>query len=152
MRCPFCNNEDTKVVDSRLVSEGEQVRRRRECNVCNERYTTYETIELSLPRVVKQNGSSEPFNQEKLQSGMLKSLEKRPVRMEQVTAIINKIIRKLRACGEREIAARKLGEWVMLELYDLDEVAYVRFASVYRRFQDVEEFTKEVAKIEHNNK
>ncbi len=147
MHCPRCRSQDTKVIDSRLVGEGEQVRRRRECIVCEERFTTYETIELNMPRVVKRDGSCVQFREEKLRGGMLRSLEKRPVRTEQVDAAVNKILNRVRASGEREIETQVLGEWVMAELRALDEVAYVRFASVYKRFQDVDEFREEIARL-----
>jgi transcriptional repressor NrdR len=140
MHCPFCNAVDTKVIDSRLVAEGNQVRRRRECITCAERFTTFETAELVMPRVVKQNGEREPFNEDKLRSGMLKALEKRPVSIEQVDEAISRINHALRALGEREVSSKLLGEKVMQELRRLDEVAYVRFASVYRSFKDLNEF------------
>jgi len=149
MQCPFCRTNDTKVIDSRLVGEGNEVRRRRECIVCEERFTTYETIELSLPRVVKRDGSCVQFREEKLRAGILRALEKRPVRTELVDASINRIMYRLRALGEREIETKILGEWVMTELRALDEVAYVRFASVYRRFQDVNEFQQEIARLQN---
>ncbi len=148
MRCPFCATEDTKVVDSRLVGEGDQVRRRRECVGCNARFTTYETMELYLPRLLKRDGCCEQFREEKLRAGVLRALEKRPVRTEQVDAALSRVIDKLRACTEREVETQVLGEWVMEELKALDEIAYVRFASVYRRFQDVNEFTQEIARLE----
>lgn len=149
MLCPFCQAQDTKVIDSRLVTEGNHVRRRRECILCSERFTTYETIELSLPRLVKRDGSCEQFREEKLRDGILKSLEKRPVRSEQVDAAITRILNRLKAWGEREIETKILGEWVMNELRAIDEVAYVRFASVYRRFQDIKEFREEIAKLQN---
>lgn len=148
MLCPFCQAQDTKVIDSRLVVEGNQVRRRRECILCAERFTTYETIELDLPRLIKRDGSCEQFREEKLRNGILRSLEKRPARSDQVDAAINRIIHRLRTYGEREVETRLLGEWVMLELRAIDEVAYVRFASVYRRFQDVNEFRDEIARLQ----
>ncbi len=152
MRCPFCVADDTKVVDSRLVTEGNQVRRRRECLDCNARFTTYEAVERSLPRILKRDGRCEEFRSEKLRSGVLRALEKRPVRIEQVDALLNRIQEKLHAVGEREVEARVLGEWLMDELKELDEIAYVRFASVYRRFQDVNEFSVEIARLlEHAN-
>lgn len=151
MQCPFCQTQDTKVIDSRLVGEGEAVRRRRECIVCVERFTTYETVELSLPRLIKRDGSCVQFREEKLRAGMLRALEKRAVRGEQVDAAINRIISRLRATGEGEIETQTLGEWVMAELRLLDEVAYLRFASVYRRFQDIDEFQAEVAKLKNKN-
>lgn len=147
MRCPFCFEQDTKVIDSRLAGEGEQVRRRRECLGCAERFTTYESAELTLPRMVKRDASREPFDEEKLRQGLLKALEKRAVPMEQVETAICRIKRRLQACGEREIATRVLGEWIMDELQDLDDVAYVRFASVYRSFQDVSAFEQEIEKL-----
>ncbi len=141
MRCPFCGAQDTRVLDSRLANEGDQVRRRRECNVCKERFTTHEVAELSLPRIVKRDGISEPFEEKKLRSGMLRALEKRPVSSDDIEAAISRIKNELRAKGEREIPAQELGEQVMKELRLLDHVAFVRFASVYRSFQDVSEFT-----------
>jgi transcriptional repressor NrdR len=148
MQCPFCSKPDTKVIDSRLVSEGAQVRRRRECVVCGERFTTYESAELLMPRLIKSDGSREPFNQEKLASGLLKALEKRPVNMEQVEAAIDHIKHNLRVTGEREVPSRIVGELVMNELKALDPVAFVRFASVYRSFQDVSEFRVEIDRLE----
>jgi transcriptional repressor NrdR len=148
MRCPFCNAQDTRVIDSRLASEGSQVRRRRECLTCGERFTTFESAELVMPRIVKSNGSREPFNDEKLTTGIMRALEKRPVASERVDAVISRIHHRLRACGEREIPSRQLGEWVMEALRDLDQVAYVRFASVYRSFQDVNEFREEIERLE----
>ena len=141
MRCPFCAAQDTRVLDSRLVNEGDQVRRRRECNVCKERFTTFETAELTLPRVIKRDGVREPFEERKLRSGMLKALEKRPVGGDAIEAAINRIKKELMEMGDREIPVQALGEKVMKELSLLDHVAYVRFASVYRSFQDVSEFT-----------
>ena len=148
MRCPFCGDPETKVIDSRLASEGDSVRRRRECLTCGERFTTYETAELVLPRIIKQDGSREPFDEDKLRSGMLRALEKRPVGTEAIEASINRVKHQLRASGEREIKSRQLGEWLMDELRDLDEVAYVRFASVYRSFQDVNAFREEIERLQ----
>lgn len=148
MHCPFCNAQDTKVIDSRLVAEGEQVRRRRECNACGERYTTYETAELVMPRIIKQNGNREPFDEMKLRAGLQRALEKRPVSVEDIEASITRIKQSLRAVGEREIPSRKLGDYVMDELKELDQVAYVRFASVYRSFQDLNEFRSEIDRLE----
>lgn len=147
MRCPYCSEDETKVIDSRLVTEGDQVRRRRECQACSERFTTYETAELLLPKVVKQDGVREPFNEEKLKAGMLRALEKRPVSVEQIEAALNHIKHDLMATGEREVSSLKIGEKVMHYLRELDHVAYVRFASVYRSFQDLEEFRKEIDKL-----
>ena len=142
--CPFCSDSETKVNDSRLVSDGSQVRRRRECQRCGERFTTFETAELVLPRVIKNNGSRQPFDEEKLRSGLLRALEKRPVDLETIDATIDRIKHGLRDTGEREVGTRQVGELVMKELRELDDVAYVRFASVYRSFQDVNEFRREI--------
>ena len=147
MHCPFCNAIDTKVIDSRLVAEGNQVRRRRECITCEERFTTFESAELVMPRLIKQNGEREPFNEDKLRSGIQKALEKRPVSMEQVENAVNHIKHELRASGEREVPSALIGEKVMNELQKLDEVAYVRFASVYRSFKDLNEFREEIDRI-----
>lgn len=151
MHCPFCQAVDTKVIDSRLVSEGTQVRRRRECTACNERFTTYELAELVMPRIIKSDGSRQPFDQEKLQGGVLRALEKRPVATEKIDQAIAHIISRLRATGEREVLSKQLGEWVMEELRKLDHVAYVRFASVYRSFQDVKEFNEEIKRLNTEN-
>ena len=148
MHCPFCGEEDTRVIDSRLVSHGEQVRRRRECSSCSERFTTYELAELLMPRIIKQNGAREPFNEDKLRAGFLRALEKRPVSLEDTEAEINQIKHSLRAMGEREIKSRILGELVMDRLKSLDQVAYVRFASVYRSFQDIAEFRDAIERLE----
>ena len=148
MHCPFCAAEDTKVIDSRLVAEGDQVRRRRECLSCAERYTTYETAELVMPRVIKQNGDREPFDEEKLRAGLLRALERRPVSVEDIEADINHIKHALRAMGEREVPSLVVGELVMESLKKLDQVAYVRFASVYRSFQDIAEFRDEIERLE----
>ena len=147
MFCPFCAAQDTKVIDSRLVADGWQVRRRRECLSCNERFTTFETAELVMPRLVKSDGTRQPFDEAKLRAGMLRALEKRPVSMEDLEAGISRICHRLRATGERELPARELGEFVMEELQQLDDVAYVRFASVYRSFQDISEFSAEVDRL-----
>ncbi|HZJ93991.1 MAG TPA: transcriptional regulator NrdR [Thiopseudomonas sp.] len=144
MYCPFCGANDTKVIDSRLVTNGDQVRRRRECLLCEERFTTFETADLVLPRLIKQDGSRQPFDEEKLRAGMLRALEKRPVSLERLEEAVARIKRKLRATGEREVQSLVVGELVMNELKKLDEVAYIRFASVYRRFQDLNEFRKEI--------
>jgi len=149
MLCPFCGKPDTKVIDSRLVSEGAQVRRRRECSDCGERYTTYESAELVMPGLIKTDSSREPFNEEKLLSGLHKALEKRPVSLEDVEAAVGRIKHKLRGTGEREVSSRVLGELVMEELKGLDPVAYVRFASVYRSFEDISEFRKEIERLEN---
>jgi transcriptional repressor NrdR len=148
MRCPFCGEQDTKVIDSRLTGDGDQVRRRRECLSCAERFTTYETAELSLPRVVKRDGRREPFSDNKLRKGMLHALEKRSVEMDHIEAIVNRIKRRMLAAGEREVPSRQIGEWVMEELRGLDQVAYVRFASVYRSFEDVRAFQEIIEGLE----
>ncbi len=148
MHCPFCRAQDTKVTDSRLVAEGGQVRRRRECLHCGERFTTFEAAELAMPRVVKQDGTFQPFDDEKLRRGMLRALEKRPVSIEQIDTALNHIKNKLRASGERELASKVVGELVMETLKELDQVAYVRFASVYRSFKDIEEFRRELDKLQ----
>ncbi len=148
MHCPFCNADDTKVIDSRLVADGAQVRRRRECQQCSERFTSYESAELVMPRIVKRDGTREPFNDNKLRNSMLTAIQKRPVSAEQVEAAISHISARLRATGERELPSQAVGEAMMEELRKLDEVAYVRFASVYRNFRDINEFRAEVERLE----
>ena len=148
MHCPFCNAEATKVIDSRLVADGNQVRRRRECQQCHERYTTYETAELLMPRIIKGAGSRVPFDDFKLRTGMQKALEKRPVSVEDIEAAINQVKHSLQATGEREVPAHTVGSLVMEQLQRLDKVAYVRFASVYRDFKDLDEFRAEIDKLE----
>lgn len=150
MFCPFCHAQDTKVVDSRLNEDGAQVRRRRECLECSERFTTYETAELILPRVVKRDGKRSAFDSEKLRAGMLRALEKRPVSMEQVEESINQILHQLRSKGEREVSSQYVGELVMDALRQLDKVAYVRFASVYRSFEDVNAFHEEIQRLQEH--
>ncbi|MGI1679744.1 MAG: transcriptional regulator NrdR [Cellvibrionaceae bacterium] len=147
MHCPFCSADDTKVIDSRLVSEGDQVRRRRECLSCRERFTTYEVAELLMPRVIKTDGTREPFDDAKLRAGLHRALEKRPVSMEDIESSISQIKHNLQTTGERELPSRTVGEMVMEQLRQLDQVAYVRFASVYRSFQDVEEFRHEIDRL-----
>ncbi|RUR27780.1 transcriptional regulator NrdR [Vreelandella andesensis] len=147
MHCPFCGANDTRVTDSRLVADGDQVRRRRQCVSCNERFTTYETAELIMPRVVKSDGSRETFNESKLRAGMLRALEKRPVSAEAIEAAVERIRQSLRARGDREVNARDIGEAVMKALSKLDQVAYIRFASVYRKFQDLDEFRAEIDRL-----
>jgi len=149
MRCPFCEAEDTKVIDSRLASAGASVRRRRECMNCNERFTTFETAELVLPRIIKNDGKHEPFDEEKLKRGFARALEKRPVAYDDIDSAISRIKQRLHTCGERDLSSRILGEWVMKELRQLDEVAYVRFASVYRSFQDINAFQEEIARLQN---
>lgn len=148
MHCPFCNHEDTKVIDSRLAGEGRQVRRRRECQRCGERYTTYETAELVMPRVVKRDGRREPFDEAKLRNGIAKALEKRPIKSEVVEESIERLLHRLQTMGEREVNGRFIGDMVMEELRGLDEVAYVRYASVYRSFQDIADFREEVERLQ----
>ncbi|HBE92202.1 MAG TPA: transcriptional regulator NrdR [Gammaproteobacteria bacterium] len=144
MHCPFCNTEDTKVIDSRLSMEGDGVRRRRECLNCHERFTTFERAELRFPSIKKSNGKREDFSEEKLRRGMQRALQKRPVDTDSIDHAVSRILHKLITAGEREIDSSQLGEWVIEELAQLDDVAYVRFASVYRRFQDLDAFRKEL--------
>ena len=147
MRCPFCTEPETRVIDSRLVGDGDQIRRRRECTACQERFTTYEAAELNLPRVIKSDGRREPYREEKLRTGLLRALEKRPVPSERVEHAVAEIKRSLRSGGEREVASRLIGDLVMAELRSLDRVAFVRFASVYRSFQDVQAFVDEIERL-----
>ncbi|RHW77606.1 transcriptional regulator NrdR [Colwellia sp. RSH04] len=147
MYCPFCSALETKVIDSRLVADGHQVRRRRECLACHERYTTFESAELVMPRIIKRDGTREPFNEEKMASGLMRALEKRPVGTEQVEAAINKLKSQMRATGEREITSEMLGNLIMAQLKELDKVAYLRFASVYLSFEDISEFADEIARL-----
>lgn len=139
------------MIDSRLAREGDQVRRRRECGQCGERFTTFESAELLMPRMVKQDGTREPFDEDKMRTGMLRALEKRPVDTERVEAAIHRIIRNIRAQGEREVPSRSVGEWVMEELRELDKVAFVRFASVYRSFEDVSAFREVIDGLEDSS-
>ncbi len=151
MHCIYCSAPDTRVIDSRLVGDnGEQVRRRRECVQCFERFTSYETAELTLPRIIKRDGSRAPFDEEKLRRGFLRALEKRPIGSEQVEKAISRIRKKLQGSGEREVQSLLIGEWVMQELKNIDQVAYVRFASVYRSFEDVHAFQREIASLQEN--
>jgi transcriptional repressor NrdR len=152
MYCPFCSAADTKVIDSRLIREGNQTRRRRECSDCKERFTTYETAEFSLPRIIKRDGRRMPFSEEKLRAGILRALEKRPISMEQIETAVMRIMRKAMTAGEREIPSAQMGEWVMEELHQLDQVAYVRFASVYRSFKDIDEFRIEISRLRKHAK
>ncbi len=144
MYCPFCHANDTKVIDSRLVAEGAQVRRRRQCLVCHERFTTFESAELIMPMIIKRDGRRKLFQVDNMRAGMLRALEKRPVSADALEEAIVAIMQKIRRTGEREIDSREIGEWVMDELYRLDHIAYVRFASVYKRFQDVSEFRQAI--------
>ena len=147
MRCPFCQSDETKVLETRLVADGAQVRRRRECAACHERYLTRETVDLNLPRLIKREGTRESFDEDKLRYGLLKALEKRPINATQIETSVHNIMHKLRTQSEHEVSSNKIGEWVMTELKALDEVAYIRFASVYRQFQDIEAFRKEIDKL-----
>jgi len=147
VHCPFCNHSDTKVIDSRLAGEGRQVRRRRECLACAERFTTFETPELVLPAVMKRDRRREPFDGQKLREGMLSALQKRPVPAEAIEEAIERILHRLQTVGEREIESSFIGDLVMEELHALDEVAYVRFASIYRSFQDITEFQDEIDRL-----
>ncbi|SHE86996.1 transcriptional regulator NrdR [Vibrio gazogenes] len=148
MHCPFCSENDTKVIDSRLVADGHQVRRRRQCLACHERFTTFETAELVMPRVIKSNGNREPFDEDKMINGMLRALEKRPVSADSIDLSISTIKSRLRATGEREVPSDLIGNLVMEQLKELDKVAYIRFASVYRSFEDIREFGEEIARLE----
>ncbi|HBS27068.1 MAG TPA: transcriptional regulator NrdR [Gammaproteobacteria bacterium] len=148
MHCPFCRHTDTKVIDSRLAGEGEQIRRRRECLDCGERFTTYESAELNMPRLVKRDGRREGFDEEKLRRGVLFALEKRPVKTEHVEQAINQVKKRLMSSGDKEINTRRLGDWVMDELLKLDQVAYIRFASVYLSFEDMDAFRETIEQLE----
>ena len=147
MKCPFCSYEESKVIDSRLVADSSQIRRRRECTKCNERWTTFELAELLMPKIVKHDKSRVPFDEIKLKEGISRSLEKRPVSEEDFETLIEQIKRDIRGFGEREVSSRVIGETVMKHLRKIDEVAFVRFASVYRSFQDPLEFSEEVKKL-----
>ena len=151
MWCPFCNHTDTRVVDSRLTSDGFQIRRRRECAECGARFNTYETPALKAPNVIKSDGSREAFNEDKLRGGIVKALEKRPVETQEVERAIRKLVRLVRTLEESEISSQQIGDWVASELSRLDQVAYVRFASVYRRFEDVQAFREEIERLERLN-
>ena len=148
MHCPFCSENDTKVIDSRLVADGHQDRRRRQCLACSERFTTFESAELVMPKVIKSNGNREPFNEDKMVGGVQRALEKRPVSADAIELAISTIKSQLRATGEREVPTEMIGNLVMDQLKELDKVAYIRFASVYRSFEDIREFGEEIAKLE----
>jgi len=148
MKCPFCGEFDTQVIDSRVNDEGDSIRRRRRCSVCDKRFTTYETAELQMPQVVKQNGNREEFNRDKLRLSFTRALHKRPVPTEYVDRALDHIVQKILGQGEREINARDLGEIVMQELRVMDKVAYIRFASVYRSFQDVDDFNNVIRDLD----
>ncbi len=148
MQCPFCKNPDTRVVDSRLAEDGTQVRRRRECEKCDGRFTTFEREQLAMPNIIKRSGDPEPFSEDKLRRGMESAVYKRAITAEQLDHAIENIKRKLRETNDREVLSPKLGEWVMEELRDLDHVAYVRFASIYRSFEDVNAFSEEIQRLQ----
>jgi transcriptional repressor NrdR len=148
MKCPFCGSAETQVIDSRVSEPGDSIRRRRRCLDCQKRFTTYETVELRLPQVVKTNGNRSEFDKEKIRVGFARALHKRPVPTEFVDAAIDRIVAQVLALGEREIASRRIGEMVMQELYKLDKVAYIRFASVYRSFSDVSDFRDALREVE----
>lgn len=148
MKCPFCNAGDTHVIDSRESEDGHKIRRRRRCHACDKRFTTYETVELRLPQVVKHDGSRTEFDRNKLLIGFKRALHKRPVPTSYVDAAIDRIVQKLLAMGEREVTSRSIGESVMEELYRLDKVAYIRFASVYKSFQDVDDFRNAIKEVQ----
>jgi transcriptional repressor NrdR len=149
MKCPFCGADDTQVVDSRLNEEGNSIRRRRRCQVCDKRFTTYETAELHLPQVVKQNGTREEFKREKLRVSFTRALHKRPVPTDYVDKALDRIVQKILGLGAREVPARLLGETVMQELKQMDQVAYIRFASVYRSFSDVDDFHNAIRDLDN---
>ena len=148
MRCPFCSDLNTRVIDSRLAADGDQVRRRRKCGACGERFTTYEAAELTMPPVVKSDNAREAFNEPKLRGGMLRALEKRPVATDEVESAIIRIKKKILSRGEREISSSLMGDFVMDELHKLDDVAYIRFASVYLSFNDLSEFRDVINRLE----
>jgi transcriptional repressor NrdR len=148
MKCPFCSADDTSVIDSRVSEEGDRIRRRRRCLTCDKRFTTYETVELRMPQVVKQDGNRAEFDRDKLLTSFMRALHKRPVPTCEVDAAMDRIVQKLLSLGEREIPSRKIGEMVMEELYKLDKVAYIRFASVYRSFQDAHDFHSVIKELQ----
>ncbi|MDH5480569.1 MAG: transcriptional regulator NrdR [Nitrosomonas sp.] len=148
MKCPFCNADDTNVIDSRVSEDGNKIRRRRRCHTCDKRFTTYETVELRLPQVVKHDGNRTEFDRNKLLTGFKRALHKRPVPTADVDAAIDRIVHKFLSLGEREVSSRSIGESVMDELYKLDEVAYIRFASVYKSFQDVDDFRDAIKEVQ----
>jgi transcriptional repressor NrdR len=148
VKCPFCNGPDTQVIDSRESEEGESIRRRRRCVACEKRFTTYETVELRMPQMIKSNGTREEFNEDKLRTGFLRALHRRPVPTNLVEDAISRIVQKVLSLGEREVQSRRIGEMVMKELYKLDKVAYIRFASVYKDFQDVDDFRDVIKEVQ----
>ncbi len=152
MKCPACQFADTKVVDSRVTKDGAAIRRRRECLRCGYRFTTYERVEMQLPMVIKRDGRREPFSREKVIEGIRKACQKRPISMDQIEAFVNELERELVETGEREIPSTAIGERIMAKLHEWDDVAYVRFASVYRQFQDVKEFLEQIQKLIESKK
>ena len=150
MHCPYCQHTDTRVIDSRVSEDGATIRRRRECEACGERFSTLENIEIKLPAVIKSDGRRDTFDARKLRAGFDRALQKRPVSEEQIEAAVRAVIHAIRMSGEREIASRRIGEFVMNELRKLDHVGYVRFASVYRSFEDVADFREEIEKLERD--
>lgn len=150
MHCPFCQCVDTRVIDSRVSDDGGSIRRRRECEQCGERFNTFETAEVKLPNVVKSDGRREPFDEAKLRTGFRRALQKRPVESERVDAAVRAVVAELRRSSEREVPSLRIGELVMHELNQLDHVAYVRFASVYRSFEDVQAFREEIERLERD--
>ncbi|MFB2538515.1 MULTISPECIES: transcriptional regulator NrdR [unclassified Acinetobacter] len=151
MHCPFCNTPDSKVIDSRLAAHGAQIRRRRECLNCLERFTTFESYEVVMPRVIKANGRNEPFDEQKLRRSLMHALQKRPVTQEQIETALSTIQKQIRSLGERDIPSMTIGEIVMQALYQLDHVAYIRFASVYQDFQNVDAFRLHIEKMNQKN-
>jgi transcriptional repressor NrdR len=151
MHCPFCQHLDTRVIDSRVSDDGATIRRRRVCEACGERFSTLETIELKLPAIVKSDGRREAFDARKLRGGFDRALQKRPVSEEQIEAAVRAVVHRARMTAERELPSRRLGEFVMAELRKLDHVGYVRFASVYRDFQDVADFREELDRLESDH-
>ena len=150
MHCPYCQHTDTRVIDSRVSEDGATIRRRRGCEACGERFSTLENIEIKLPTVIKGDGRRDTFDARKLRAGFDRALQKRPVSEEQIEAAVRAVIHAIRMSGEREIASRRIGEFVMNELRKLDHVGYVRFASVYRSFEDVADFREEIEKLERD--
>lgn len=150
MHCPFCDSGDTKVVDSRLLKEGFSIRRRRKCDQCTKRFTTYETIEISMPMVVKLDGRREPFKRDKIRSGLEKACQKRPISIDQIDRLIENLEKNILEISDKEISTVEIGKLIMMYLRNLDPVAYIRFASVYRKFQDVEEFVNNIKDEEGN--
>jgi len=150
MHCPFCPHEDTRVIDSRVAEDGSSIRRRRECPACGERFSTVEQVEWRLPAVIKSDGQRETFDERKLRTGFERALQKRPVSAERIDAAVLAVVNDLRKSGERELPSRRIGDFVMAQLKLLDQVAYVRFASVYRSFQDVQDFREEIEKLQRD--